>query len=113
VRFLLLLTLAACVENPARRASVRVEGSSVVLESDRELRALVVDLEANTTTCEVGPDAAHLNLVTQGGARVVFADSRRLRLPRRGTILVCDGPVVVSAAEGADDGPESVPVEVR
>ncbi len=113
-QLVLLLLVAACAsENPKGGVSVRADGSDVVLEGDRPLRALVLDLAWDTaggvTTIAAGPDAARMNevksLIAADGlhARVVLTDSRQLRLPSRGVILHTDGAIRIVDAQAADE----------
>lgn len=120
---LLLLLLASCTAQDAGQPiAVHMNGRTLVLEGNRPLRALVVELawdDGAVTDWAPGPGAARLNVIRVDlqptGARVVFADSRKLRLPRRGDLMTFTGTgeIRLVSAEGADTGPVSVPVELR
>src|SRR5688572_32923630 len=75
--------------------TVAVEGDVITLDADRALRAVRIDLEwdasLNVTAIEAAPDVARMNLfrvaIDGQGARVLIADSRKLRLPIRGDLV--------------------------
>jgi hypothetical protein len=127
---MLAVLLAACsgVDAPKGSVAVHADGQEIVIEGDRSLRALVIDLAwdaaGDVTAVQAGADAARLDEVKskigadQKSMRVVLTDGRGLRLPRRGTILeVAGGPFRIVRAQGADeDAPGAatlVDVEVK
>lgn len=124
---LLLVALAACGGTASATVSVRVEGREVVLEGDRGLRGIQLELELDAalgfTGVVAGADAERMNLVRaradESGtrARVLLSDTRRVKLPVRGTVLriegTGEGSVRIVSALGADESGQPVEIEVR
>jgi hypothetical protein len=123
VTLTLVLLLSACGADRSR-ATVRVDGSAIVIDGDRPLRAIRIDLEwdasLNVTDIVAGADAERSNLVRariEGAtARFLISDSRRIHLPTRGELarLVStgSGAIRIVDVEGAEDGGALVDVEI-
>ncbi len=122
---LLALLATSCGGSAGPDASVRIEGREVVLDGDRPLRAIRVDLEwdpslsVNAITAAAGAERMNLLRVDLTGARarVLLADTRRLRLPPSGALLhidaTGDGQVRIVDVQAAEDGARLVSVEVE
>jgi hypothetical protein len=128
MRWLWLLALVACADTQVTSGvAVKADGRTVIVEGNRALRAMLVELEwdadLEVTAVRAGDDAARLTVFETDfepgahRAKVVIADGRGVRLPARGTLVTVDatgsGALRVVRAEGADDGPSAVDIEVR
>jgi hypothetical protein len=115
----------ACGGSAGHDVSLRVDGRDVILDGTRPLRAIRVDLAWDAslavTAITSAPDAERMNLlrveITGTTARVLLADTRRLRLPPSGTLLhidaTGDGTIRIIDVEAVEDGARLVPVEVE
>jgi hypothetical protein len=113
VRWLLLALCVACSGSASAPVSVHAEGTTITVDGDVALRALVLDLSWDpslaVTEITAGPDANRLDLIRtriEGTtARVLLSDTRKLTLPQRGTILTLTatgtGNVRIVSADGA------------
>ena len=128
--FALSLVAAACGRDGGPVppwSAVHVEGSTIVLEGNRALRALEIDLawDSGLTVSgfSAGADVARLNLVRSfvpadaQQARVLISDTRKVRMPSHGEVLKVtvagSGTLRVTAAQAADVDGKVVAVEVR
>ena len=121
---MLALLLAACGSEP--RVHVHADGASLAIDGDVALRAVHVKLQwtpcASFTAAAAGPDAAQLNMVRLQldpdgcGGQVVVTDTRRIRLPARGSIVAftaaSDTVIRVLSAQGADEQEAGSPYAV-
>jgi hypothetical protein len=104
---------------------VSVDGSSIVVQGDRPLRAVRLDLtwDASLTVSGIvlGPDDARLDLLrvqmNGNGARVLVSDTRGVHLPQAGTILTIQstgtGAVKIVDVQAADDSEKLVNVGIK
>jgi hypothetical protein len=105
------LVVSACGTSSAPDVTVRAEGRDVILDGNRPLRAVLVDLEwdpsLTVNAITAAADAERMNLLrvelAATTARVLLTDTRRIRLPERGTLLhvdaTGDGEIRIVAVE--------------
>jgi len=120
----LLVCLAACAQTErGSGVAVRTDGQQVLVEGNRAMRALVVELEwdGEVTALVPGPDAARLTIFETDWepgtrhAKVLVSDGRGVKLPARGAVIEAQGTgaLRILSAEAAEDGPRAVDVEVK
>lgn len=103
------LLAAACSGDARPGYDVRVEGDALVLDGEKPLRAVRVDLawdEGTTVTAiTAGEAAGRMNIFRASidaearTARVLISDWRKLRLPVRGEIARVDASGAVRVVE--------------
>lgn len=99
---LTVLLVAACAGDERPGYDVRVDGEAIVLEGERPLRAVRIDLAWDEGTPEIaaGEAAERMNIFRAAvdaearTARILISDWRKLRLPVRGELARVTGATV-------------------